>query len=67
MHVPSRPSGQPCLDLVLVTTVVINDAVRVEFGRNRLVDLTQKRQKLLVPVTRLAVSSSHYRNLTETC
>src|ERR1700692_2507587 len=55
MHVPSRPSGQPCLDLgVLVTTVIVHDAVHVEFGRNRRVYFTQELQKLLVPVTRLA-------------
>jgi hypothetical protein len=63
MHVRSRPSGQLYLDLgMLVGTVpqglpsglVGNDAVHIEFGRHRLIDFTQERQELLIPMTRLA-------------
>jgi len=39
---------------MLVGTALINDAVHIETCRHRLVDLAQERQKLPVPVTRLA-------------
>ncbi len=39
---------------MLVGTVVVDDAVHVETFGHRLVNLAQERQKLLVPVTRLA-------------
>ena len=55
MHVLPRPRSQPCLDLgMLVGNVVVDDAVHDETFGHRLVNLAQERQKLLVPVTRLA-------------
>lgn len=55
MHVPAGACRQPRLDLrMLVTAVVVDDAMHVELGRDGFVDFTQKRQKFLMPVTWLA-------------
>src|ERR1700727_3016228 len=55
MHVPAGMGCQPRLDLrMLVATVVVDDAVHVKVGRHCLVDFTQERQELLMPMTRLA-------------
>ena len=39
---------------MFVSTVIIHDEVNVKFGRDALVQSAQKREKLLVPMTRLA-------------
>ena len=55
VHVPAWPTGQPGLDLrMTMSGVVVHDAVDVQLGRNRLVDLAQEGQELLVAVARLA-------------
>jgi hypothetical protein len=59
MHMPARLCCQPRLDLgMLVTAIVVHDAVHVEIGWHRLVDLAQERQELLMPVARFAVAST---------
>lgn len=56
VHVIPRVFGQPCLDLrVLMRSVVIDDQMHVKFRRNRLINVLQKGQKLLMPMTRLAL------------
>ena len=55
VHVPSRPACQPRFDLrMAVGGVVIDDAMNVQLLGHGLVDFTQERQELLVPVARLA-------------
>lgn len=55
MHVPAGLCCEPRLDLgMLVTAIVVHDAVHVEFSRYGLVDFAQKRQELLMPMARLA-------------
>ena len=45
VHVPSRPGCQPSLDLrVAVGGVVVGDAMDVQLGRHRLVNLAQEGQ-----------------------
>ena len=55
VHVPTRPSCEPRLDLrMAMSGVVVGDAVDVQLGRHGLVDFAQEGQELLVPVARLA-------------
>ena len=57
MHMPAGACRQPRLDLrMLVTAVVVDDAVHVEFGWHGLVDFAQERQEFLMSMTRLAGS-----------
>lgn len=57
MHMSARACRQPCLDLrMLVTAVVVDDAVHIEFGRHGLVDFTQERQEFPISMTALAGS-----------
>ncbi|KWC06072.1 hypothetical protein WL44_24245 [Burkholderia ubonensis] len=56
MHVITRVLRQSCLDLrVLVRRVVIDDQMHPEILRDRLVNVIQKRQELLMSMTRLAL------------
>lgn len=55
MHVPAGAGCQPRFDLrMLVTAVVVDDAVHVEFGRDSLVDFAQERQEFLMSMARFA-------------
>lgn len=55
MHVPAGAGCQPRLDLrMLVTAVVVHDAVHVEIGRDGLVDFAQERQEFLMSMARFA-------------
>ncbi|SAL56374.1 hypothetical protein AWB64_06220 [Caballeronia sordidicola] len=56
MHVITRVFRQPCLDLrVLMRSVVIDNQMHVKIVGNRLINVFEKGQKLLMPVTRLAL------------
>ena len=57
MHVISRTRGKPCPHLgVLVCRIVVDNEVHIKVSRDVGVNMMQKRQKLLMPVTRLALS-----------
>lgn len=46
---------QPCAHLlVFVSSVIVDDQMNVEFGGDALVQAAQEREKLLMPVSRLA-------------
>ncbi|OJA54509.1 hypothetical protein BGV68_14385 [Burkholderia ubonensis] len=56
MHVITRVLRQSCLDLrVLVRRVVIDDQMHPKILWDRLVNVIQKRQELLMSMTRLAL------------
>ena len=55
MQVPARPTCQPGFDLrMTVCGVVVDDAMDVQLNGHGLVDLAQKGQEFLMPMTRLA-------------
>ena len=55
MNLVSRPLCQPGAHFrMFMGGVVIDDQVNIEFGRNAVVQPPQKREKLLMPVSRLA-------------
>src|SRR6185437_15602163 len=55
VNLVSRPLRQPGPYLrMLVRSVIIDDEVNVKFGRDALVQSAQKREELLMPMTRLA-------------
>src|SRR5882762_1716137 len=55
----TRPLGEPRADSgVFVSSIVVNDQVHIEVGRNLRVDVAQKAQELLVPMPWLALSDN---------
>ena len=50
-------AGEPRFDLgMLVSRVVVGDQMDLEVGRNTVVEMVEKSEKLLVPMARFALS-----------